>query len=117
MTEAPLTQNQAVQQTVVKDETADDRVGKVQTLYSVSYFHVFMRNFAAGFARSLGSLFIWILMLVISSYFFVTYVWPEIRPFASGMQNALSTISGGSGVDKLPRFDLSPTPVPPPTNP
>ena len=99
---------------MVKDEAAADHVGKIETLYSVSYFQVFMRNFAAGFARSLGGLFIWILMLIISSYFFVAYVWPTIRPFTSGLQNALGTISGGS-VDKLPRFDIPVTPIPPPT--
>jgi hypothetical protein len=110
MTDTPPTN--LINQTILKDEASADKISDVKTIYGASYFSIFMRNFLAGFARSLGSVFIYLVFVGISAYFFFLFAWPQIQPFLKSYQNLMGAFSGSGGVslDKLPRFDVAPTP-------
>ncbi len=58
----------------------DDNITKEKTIYQVSPWEIFWRNFLAGMARSLGSLILYAVVLTIVSNLFLRFFWPQIEP-------------------------------------
>lgn len=58
----------------------DDNLTKEKTIYQVSPWEIFWRNFLAGMARSLGSLILYAVVLTIVSNIFMRFFWPQIEP-------------------------------------
>lgn len=50
-----------------------------KTIYDVSYGSIFARNFLAGFSRTIGGLFVYILLGGFIYYLALTYVLPGIK--------------------------------------
>jgi hypothetical protein len=90
---------QAINETARKDDFPADHEGPTKTLYQVSSGSIFWRNFVAGFARALGGLLIWVILVIISSQLFLIYVWPQMRPLLTSYQKAIDSITtlGNSG--------------------
>ncbi len=84
-----MDQNQAV----VNSIETDDRFKPNKTIYDVSGFEVFGRNFLAGFGRALGGIFIYLIFIVLSIYSFQKYLYPQIKPFIDEYQQAVKGIN------------------------
>jgi hypothetical protein len=110
----PLPPQQIANQATLAEEAPADRITKTKTLYDVSLFQIFLRNFVAGLSRALGGIILYLAMVGVATYLFILYAWPQIKPMVGSYQNMLNIFSGSGGVslDKLPRFDLpSPSPT------
>jgi hypothetical protein len=75
-------------------------------IYNTSYFGIFMRNFLAGFGKSLGGVLIYAVFLAISAYSFFKVVYPKLQPILSTFEK-IGNI--GQGTTTLPRFDSGST--------
>jgi hypothetical protein len=95
------TSNQ-INQAVVKSEAKEDRIGDIKTLYSVSGWSIFWRNFLAGFSRAIGGIFIYLIFAMISFYLFMQTVWPQLEPFVISYQNLMNTFSPSSSTNPSP---------------
>ena len=76
----------------------DDRLSKSKTLYDASTSEIILKNFLAGFSRTLGGLVLYFLFVFILGAFFVRFALPIITPFL----NQLNTIN--SSLQKIPKF-------------
>ena len=65
-----------------------EKVGN-KSIYQVSGFEIFWRNFLAGFSRAFGSLFIYIGLLVAISYFLM----PKLLPLVNTLQESVETLT------------------------
>jgi hypothetical protein len=83
-------------QAVVTSEAKEDRVGDIKTLYNVSGWSIFWRNFLAGFSRAIGGIFIYLIFAAVSYYVFINTVWPQIEPFVTSYQNLMNTLTPGT---------------------
>ncbi|MEO8581888.1 MAG: hypothetical protein ABI425_04940 [Patescibacteria group bacterium] len=59
---------------------------KENSLYTNSYWDIFWKNFLVGFARGLGGLATYLILLVIVYYAFLALVLPKISPFLTAFQ-------------------------------
>lgn len=84
-----MDQNQAV----VNSIEPDDRFKVNKTIYDVSAFEVFGRNFLAGMGRALGGIAIYFFFLGIISYGFIQYLYPQIKPFIDEYRQAMDSIN------------------------
>lgn len=90
------------QAAVVKSSHPADKVNTTTTMYDVSGWEIFWRNFLAGASRTLGSLVLYILFFAVVVNLFVNIVLPKIQPFLDGYMKAIDTLdafSGPSGID------------------
>jgi hypothetical protein len=99
-------------QAVVKSEAKDDRVGDLKTLYNVSGWSIFWRNFLAGISRALGGIFIYIIFATISTYFLMQTLWPQIEPFINSYQQLLNTLSPGTSTNPSTTPGSAPIEIP-----
>src|SRR5690606_17499992 len=67
----------------------EDRAGSHRSIYEVSKWEVFWRNFIAGMARSLGGIVIYLLFLLFMASILSQVVYPRIKPFLDQYQQAL----------------------------
>src|SRR5258708_23362779 len=63
-----------------------------KTLYNISGFGIFWRNFLAGFAHGLGSVFVYIVFLIVSAMLFVRLVLPTLQPILNTYSQAMGTM-------------------------
>jgi hypothetical protein len=80
---------------IVKSEAKEDRVGDLKTLYNVSGWSIFWRNFLAGFSRAVGGIFIYLIFVGISLYLFIQTVWPTVQPMLTGYMKMMDTLTNG----------------------
>lgn len=84
------------------------------SLYAVGYWEIFWKNFLVGFARGLGGMVTYLLMLLIAYYAFFTYVMPKISPFLMSFQKAQENLeriqTPGSVIKGLFQKDVTPVP-------
>lgn len=80
---------QATNQSIIPQ----DRLSATKTLYDANAAEVFGKNFLAGFARSLGSISIYLIFLFVIYRLITTYVMPEIQPFIVEYRQAIETIT------------------------
>ncbi len=78
----------------VISEHPDDRSGKLKTIYSVSSWTIFWRNFLAGASRALGSILIYLVFFAITSYLTLQFVWPHVQPLFHGYTQFLQLFIG-----------------------
>ncbi|NCN82399.1 MAG: hypothetical protein GW947_00365 [Candidatus Pacebacteria bacterium] len=58
----------------------DQLPGTHKTIYEASFGEIFVRNFVAGMARTLGGLFLYIVVLFFLGNLFLQQVWPVLQP-------------------------------------
>lgn len=78
---------------VTQSETKDDRVNDIKTIYNVSGWSIFWRNFLAGMSRALGGIIMYLLFVTIVSYTFMVLVYPHLEPFISSYQSLITNFS------------------------
>ncbi len=86
--EAPSPVNPAV----FADQKSD-QFSATKTLYDASVMSIFWKNFVAGFARALGGMIIWLVLILFSGFLFANYVWPQIHPFLTSYQQLFESFS------------------------
>ncbi len=59
---------------------SEDKTTKSRTLFDATPFEIFWRNFLAGIARTLGSIFLYIIFLFLLSYISYLFVFPKLTP-------------------------------------
>ena len=70
-----------------------DQLDQTKTIYQASAKEVFFKNFLAGFGRALGSIFIYLVFMIISISVFLTYAYPQIKPFIDEYQQAIKSLN------------------------
>jgi hypothetical protein len=63
-----------------------------KSLYDAGYGEIFFKNFLVGFARGLGGLFTYLILLAIVYYSFVTTVLPKLQPLINTFQSTQETL-------------------------
>jgi len=66
----------------------DDNITKEKTIYQVSPWEIFWRNFLAGMARALGGVILYALVLTILSNIFLRFFWPQIEPLVDTLNTS-----------------------------
>lgn len=84
---------QSEQEVILKSEMPGDRVTGTKTMYDVSGFEVFWRNFLAGASRSLGGIVFYVIFMVVLLNIFMSVAWPKIQPLIESYTNALSSLN------------------------
>lgn len=84
-----MDQSQAINNSI----EPNDKHSRTKTMYDVSPFEVFGRNFLAGLGRSMGSIGIYLVFLFIFYSLFVDYVLPHIQPFIVEYRQAIESIT------------------------
>jgi hypothetical protein len=77
---------------VIASEHPADRVGETKTLYQVSGWSIFWRNFLAGAARSFGAIFIYLIFLGVIGYAYYIYLWPQLKPLLTQYATMMQTL-------------------------
>jgi hypothetical protein len=79
---------------------ASDQVSKNKTIYDVSGFEVFWRNFIAGMGRAVGGLFLYFIIFVGIASLVNKFLMPHILPLLDTLQNSVNSLNqlspGGS---------------------
>lgn len=79
---------------------ASDQINKNKTIYDVSGFEVFWRNFIAGMGRAIGNLFIYLLIFVGVASLINRFLMPYILPLFDTLQSSMESLNqlnpGGS---------------------
>jgi hypothetical protein len=65
---------------------------KQRTIYDASISEIFWKNFLVGFGKTLGSLFLYMVFIVVSYYLFSIYVLPKFMPMINKMFSMVDTI-------------------------
>lgn len=63
-----------------------------KSIYDVGWGELFFRNFVAGMARTLGSLFLYGLVIFLVANFFMQQIWPQIEPALSGYSESMQLL-------------------------
>lgn len=88
-----MDQTSMVNQSVLADIPTADKQSKTKTIYDSSLSSIFWKNLVAGFARALGGLIIWSILILFSGYFFVNQIWPQIHPLITSYQQLVETFT------------------------
>lgn len=81
----------------IKGMEKGDRVSKTKTVYDVGAGEIFWKNFLAGFAKSLGGIFVYIIFLLVFGWIFYSFALPKITPFLNSYLNLFNSLGGTSG--------------------
>jgi len=71
----------------------EDQLEKTRSIYDAKAGEVFWKNFLAGLGRAMGGLFIYLIILGITVYEFVTIALPKISPFIQEYQQAVQGLN------------------------
>jgi len=93
--------NESPVEAVVQSEVSEDKIKDTKTIYDVSGFEVFWRNFIAGIGRALGAVFVYIIFLSVMGYLFSTLVYPRLEPFITEYREALDSLNRFSNPSEL----------------
>jgi len=77
---------------VVKSQDKNDRVDNTKTIYSAGVGEIFWKNFLAGFSRTLGGIFIYLIFILLVSLGFISFILPKIAPSISSYLNIFQTL-------------------------
>ena len=72
---------------------ASDQINKNKTIYDVSGFEVFWRNFIAGIGRAFGNLFIYLIIFVGIASIINRFLMPYILPLFGTLQSSIKTLN------------------------
>lgn len=70
-----------------------DRFSPTKSIYEASGSEIFFKNFLAGFGRALGGIFIYLVFIGITLYFFINTALPQIQPFIDEYRQAVQGIN------------------------
>lgn len=70
-----------------------DQLPNNQTIYHVSVFEIFWRNFIAGMGRAFGSIFVYFFFLGVLTALINRFLVPHLMPLIQTMQNSFETIN------------------------
>ena len=70
---------------IVKNEDGADRVSKTKTIYDAGAGEIFWKNFLAGFSRTIGGIFVYLIFFLILSNLFLNFLLPKISPHLSSI--------------------------------
>jgi hypothetical protein len=101
-----ITQEKAL----VESSNPTDRVGYTKTIFDVSAFEIFWRNFLAGMARALGAVLLYFVILVIAVNIFLNLIYPVLEPIISQYTQALETFNRFAQPSPDPSRETSPNP-------
>jgi hypothetical protein len=71
----------------------EDKLNHSKTIYDASISQIMWKNFLAGLMRGLGSIIIWFFFMIIMFNIFLSYFWPQLKPFVDLYQQALSNLN------------------------
>jgi len=83
---------------IIQSEYGEDRARKTKTIYDVSAFEIFWRNFLAGMARTMGGLILYFLFVFIVGMIFLQFMLPRIMPIIEKFGSFTNSL------DKIPDF-------------
>jgi len=72
---------------------ATDQINKNKTIYDVSGFEVFWRNFIAGMGRAIGNLFIYLLIFIGIASLINRFLMPYILPLFDTLQTSVESLN------------------------
>ncbi|OGJ15679.1 MAG: hypothetical protein A2632_00650 [Candidatus Pacebacteria bacterium RIFCSPHIGHO2_01_FULL_46_16] len=72
----------------------DQLIGASKTIYETSFGEIFARNFVAGMARTLGGLFLYVIVLFLLGNLFLQKIWPILQPQLQLFQKLTSDLQG-----------------------
>lgn len=81
-------------------DNSEDMITKGRTQYDASVWEIIWRNFLAGCSRTIGSIFVYIVIALFGSYVFYQIVWPQLMPIFGGLTKTLENVG------KVPSFQL-----------
>ena len=90
---------------IIASERPDDKVNQTKTMYDVSTWSVFWKNFIAGLGRAIGSMIFFIFILVMFSLVFAKFFLPKFQPYIDGYMSALDTIKTLNSGPQVQFFD------------
>lgn len=70
-----------------------DQVSPTKTIYEVSGFEIFWRNFLAGMGRAIGSLFVYLVLFALIANMVNKFLMPHLLPLLATLQDSLSTLN------------------------
>lgn len=82
-----------------------DQVTQTKTIYDVSKWEIFWRNFIAGMGRALGSIILQAIFLIIVVNVFMNQVWPVLKPILNTLQMTTETLEDIKGQSQQ-EFDI-----------
>ncbi|PIY80687.1 MAG: hypothetical protein COY80_01775 [Candidatus Pacebacteria bacterium CG_4_10_14_0_8_um_filter_42_14] len=89
----------------------DSLPGTEKNMYEVSWLEVFGRNVVAGMGRALGSLVLYVVVILVLGNLFIQNIWPIIEPIVNSFQQSsqvMQEIQGLRGLDKIPELNEQP---------
>lgn len=72
---------------------ASDQINKNQTIYDVSGFEVFWKNFIAGMGRAIGNIFIYFLIFIVIASLINKFLMPYILPLFNTLQTSIESLN------------------------
>ena len=66
----------------------DQLPGTNKTIFEASFGEIFVRNFVAGMARTLGGLVLYAVVLIFLGNLFLQNVWPLVQPVLETMRES-----------------------------
>lgn len=82
--------------------SGEDRQNQTKTIYDAGYGEVFFKNFLAGVGRAIGGIVIYLVFILIAVNTFITYAYPQIKPFIDEYRQAVQ------GINKLNQVTTGP---------
>lgn len=69
-----------------------------KSIYTASSGEVFWKNFLAGFGHALGGVVVYLLLLVVVYFLFMSYVMPKLAPVIATMNSFAKSIESLSAL-------------------
>lgn len=85
-------QEQNFSQAVVSSSSKEDTVSKTKTIYDVSAYEIFWRNFLAGLARGVGGLVMYFVLIVVIGTIFTQFILPQLQPLLNTYTSSLNSL-------------------------
>lgn len=79
-----------------------DQLNQSKTIYDASVIEIFGRNFIAGLGRALGGIFIYLVIVGLGMYAFISTTWPTIQPFIIEYRQAIKGINTLNSTTTMP---------------
>ena len=93
---------------VTQSEHNSDQILGIKTIYDVPGFEIFWRNFLAGMSRSFGGLVLYVLLVLVASNLFISYIYPHLEPLISEYRTAIRSfnqLSNRSNPNSIPQIN------------
>jgi hypothetical protein len=65
---------------------------KSRSIYDAGSFEIFWKNFIAGVAKTLGSIFIYIVFMIIMAILFINFALPKFAPLIQKLNSLITSV-------------------------